>query len=66
MTSQKIWELNRWFEDYFEKQLIQSMWQQNYKPSFDYYFEKNYKDINELKAQAENVRQQLISLRSEV
>lgn len=69
---EKLYELSMWFEHYFDKQLTQSQWQKNFKVSKDPYFkDKNgnpriYADIEELKAQAEIVRETINSLRDEV
>jgi hypothetical protein len=72
MNAQKIWELNRWFLDYFDKQIIQSLWQDDFKVSEDHYFKdekgnaKTYANIDELKAQAKIVRDEIKKLRQEV
>ena len=62
-AQQKIHQLTNWFDNYFDKQLIQSQWQDNFKVSHDDYFNKDYVDINELKEQAEIVRQEIKNLR---
>lgn len=65
-------ELTNWFDNYFDKQLKQSQWQKNFKVSSDPYFKdekgqpRTYADIEELKAQAEIVREIIKSLRSGV
>lgn len=62
-------ELINWFDNYFDKQLTQSQWQKNFKVSEDPYFKdekgqpRNYADIEELKAQAEIVRNEIRELR---
>lgn len=67
---QRIRELEVWFETYFEKQLIQSTWQKNFSISKDPYFKtesgefKTYSTIEELKEQAELVRQEIKELRN--
>ena len=60
----KLYELENWFDSYFEKQLIQSMWQQNFIVSRDNYFDKSYTTIDELKTQGEIVRAEIKQLRS--
>ena len=59
----RLGDLLHWFKNYFEKQLIQSMWQTNFTISHDNYFNKDYADINELKSQAEIVRIEIKTLR---
>lgn len=65
----KLSELTNWFDNYFDKQLTQSQWQKNFKVSEDPYFKdekgqpRNYADIEELKAQAEIVRNEIRELR---
>lgn len=59
----RLSELIDWFKNYFEKQLIQSMWQNNFKISHDKYFNKSYSNINELKEQAELVRAEIKTLK---
>lgn len=72
LNQNKINELTSWFDNYFDKQLTQSQWQKNFKVSEDPYFKdesgqpKTYADIDELKAQAEIVRETIKSLRSGV
>ena len=58
-----ILKLTNWFENYFDKQLLQSQWQQNFKVSHDNYFDKDYANIEELKQQAEFVREEIKRLR---
>lgn len=55
----KISELKSWFENYFDKQLNQSLWQSDFVPSHDNYFHKDYNNLEELKTQAEFVRQEI-------
>lgn len=68
----KLAELTNWFDNYFDKQFKQSQWQKNFKVSEDPYFKdengkpRTYADIEELKAQAEIVREEIKSLRNEV
>jgi hypothetical protein len=62
-------ELENWFEKYFQPQLIQSMWQTNFKISKDIHFKdengefKTYLDIEELKQQGEIVRTRIKEIR---
>lgn len=71
-NNKKLTDLTNWFDNYFDKQLKQSQWQKNFKVSPDPYLkdEKDkpriYADIEELKAQAEIVRETINSLRDEV
>lgn len=66
---QKLNELTNWFNNYFDKQLTQSMWQSDFTVSADPYFKdengkaKTYASIDELKAQAEIVRQEIKQLK---
>lgn len=60
---QKLTELENWFDNYFEKQLIQSMWQSDFKISHDEYFNCDYSDMDELKAKGEEVRAEIKNLR---
>lgn len=68
----KIAELKNWFDNYFDEQFKQSQWQKNFKVNEDPYFKdengnpRTYADIEELKAQAELVRETINSLRDEV
>ena len=57
-------ELENWFNNFFENQLIQSIWQTNFKVSHDNYFNKDYSSIEELKAQGEIVRARIKEIRS--
>lgn len=65
----KLAELTNWFDNYFDRQLNQSLWQKNFKVSEDPYFKdekgqpRNYADIEELKSQAEIVRNEIRELR---
>ena len=54
--------LETWFETYFEKQLIQSMWQIDFKVSHDEYFNCDYANIDELIKKADEVRKEIKSL----
>lgn len=69
LDKKKLSELTNWFDNYFDKQLTQSQWQKNFKVSEDPYFKdekgqpRNYADIEELKAQAEIVRNEIRELR---
>lgn len=68
----KIIELENWFKNYFDKQIIQSQWQKNFKVSPDPYFKdengnpKTYADIEELKEKAELVASEIKKLREEL
>lgn len=61
-----------WFDNYFDKQLTQSQWQKNFKPSKDPYFKdengnpKTYADIEKLKEKAELVASEIKKLREEL
>lgn len=59
----KLSELTNWFDNYFDKQLTQSQWQDDFTVSHDNYFNKDYANINELKAQAKIVRNEIRELR---
>lgn len=61
--NQKLFELTNWFDNYFDKQLIQSQWQDDFTVSHDDYFNKDYANIDELKAQAKIVREEIKQLR---
>lgn len=63
LNKYKLKELENWFDNYFDKQLTQSMWQDDFAVSHDNYFDKNYANIDELKAQAEIVRQEIKRLK---
>lgn len=62
--------LENWFNNYFERQLIQSTWQINFIISQDIYFKeengsfKTYLNIEELKAQGEIARARIKEIRS--
>lgn len=66
---EKLKELENWFDDYFDRQLNQSLWQDDFTVSEDVYFKdekgqpKTYANIDELKAQAEIVRNEIRELR---
>lgn len=59
----KLIELTNWFDTYFDKQLNQSLWQDDFTVSHDDYFNKDYANIDELKAQAKIVRNEIRELR---
>lgn len=65
----RLEELINWFDNYFDKQLTQSQWQDDFKVSKDPYFKdvngqpKTYANIDELKAQAKLVREEIKKLR---
>ena len=62
-------ELINWFDNYFDKQLTQSQWQDDFTVSKDPYFKdekgqpKTYANIDELKVQAKIVREEIKRLR---
>lgn len=66
LDSKKLFELEIWFNNYFNKQLTQSLWQDDFEVSHDDYFDKDYENIDELKKQAEVVRQEIKNLRTVV
>ena len=59
----KLSELINWFDNYFDKQLNQSLWQDDFTVSHDDYFNKDYANIDKLKAQAKIVRNEIRELR---
>lgn len=59
----KLNELTNWFNYYFDRQLNQSLWQDDFKVSRDDYFNKDYANIDELKTQAKLVRDEIRKLR---
>ena len=62
-NEEKIEQLTNWFDNYFDKQLTQSQWQDDFTVSHDDYFNKDYASIDELKAQAKVVRNEIRELR---
>ena len=62
-NKKKLQELTNWFDNYFDKQLNQSLWQDDFKVSHDNYFNKDYANIDELKAQAKIVRNEIRELK---
>ena len=62
-SDERIEQLTNWFDNYFDKQLSQSLWQDDFTVSHDDYFNKDYANIDELKAQAEIVRNEIRELR---
>ena len=60
---EKLKVLENWFDNYFDKQLNQSLWQDDFTVSHDDYFNKDYANIDELKAQAKIVRNEIRELR---
>ena len=60
---ERIEQLTNWFDNYFDKQLNQSLWQDDFTVSHDDYFNKDYANIDELKAQAKIVRNEIRELR---
>ena len=63
LNQDKIRELTNWFDNYFDKQLNQSLWQDDFTVSHDNYFNKDYANIDELKAQAKVGRNEIRELR---
>lgn len=68
----EIEKLENWFDNFFQKQLIQSMWQSNFQLSKDNYFLDDngepliYESIDELKEKGEEIRTQIKTLRAEI
>lgn len=62
-NQQKLYEFTNWFDNYFDKQFNQSLWQDDFEPAHDDYFDKDYASIKELKAQATIVRNEIRKLR---
>lgn len=60
---ERIEQLTNWFDNYFDKQLTQYQWQDDFTVSHDDYFNKDYASIDELKAQAKVVRNEIRELR---
>ena len=60
---ERIEQLTNWFDNYFDKQLTQYQWQDDFTVSHDDYFNKDYASIDELKAQAKIVRNEIRELR---
>lgn len=69
-NQQELIKLTNWFDNYFDKQLTQSQWQDDFEVSADPYFKdiygkpKTYLNIEELKAQAKLVRNEIRELRA--
>lgn len=61
--TKRLEDLENWFDNYFDKQLNQSLWQDDFTVSHDDYFNKDYANIDELKAQAKIVRNEIRELR---
>lgn len=72
LIKQKIEILENWFDNFFDKQLNQSLWQDNFKVSSDPYFKddnnapKTYATIDALKEQAKIVRDTIVELRKRI
>lgn len=66
LAQQKLSELTKWFDDYFDKQFNQSLWQDDFEVSHDDYFDRDYAGIDELKAQATIVRNEIRELRKKL
>ena len=64
--NKSIKQLENWFENYFDKQLKQSLWQEDFKPSYDSILERQYENLNELKEQAQEIRETIKELRLEL
>lgn len=65
LMSIRLTDLENWFNNYFDKQLTQSQWQDDFTISHDDYFDKDYANIDELKVQAKVVRNEIRRLREE-
>lgn len=69
LLKNEVFSLEKWFNEFFEMQLIQSLWQSNFKVTKDIYFKdengefKTYSNIEELKTQGEIVRQRIKEIR---
>lgn len=63
IKANELLKLENWFNSYFERQLIQSFWQNDFVISHDDVFGVNYSTIDELKAKGEEVRAQIKNLR---
>ena len=61
--TKRLEDLENWFDNYFDKQLTQSQWQDDFTVSHDDYFNKDYANIDELKAQAKIVAKEIRELR---
>ena len=61
--TKRLEDLENWFDNYFDKQLTQYQWQDDFTVSHDDYFNKDYASIDELKAQAKVVRNEIRELR---
>ncbi len=70
VSRQEIFELTNWFDNYFDKQLTQSQWQEDFTVSSDPYFKDNngnpktYTTIDDLKKQAKVVRDKIRRLKN--
>lgn len=64
-NEQEEFKILKWFNEYFDKQLNQSIWQTDYKPSKDPIENKEYINLTELKMEAEIKRKRLKELRQE-
>ena len=58
----RLEDLKNWF-NWFDNQFNQSQWQDDFTVSHDDYFNKDYANIDELKAQAKIVRNEIRELR---
>lgn len=63
IKADELLKLENWFNSYFERQLIQSFWQNDFVISHDDVFGVDYSTIDELKAKGEEVRTQIKNLR---
>lgn len=59
-------ELTEWFNTYFDMQVKQHSWQNDYSPSFDSYFNLTYNTWEDLCAKAQTVRERINYLRQEL
>lgn len=63
IKADELFKLENWFNSYFERQLIQSFWQNDFVISHDDVFDVDYSTVDELKAKGEEVRAQIKNLR---
>lgn len=66
LLNNELLELTNWFENYFRKQLEQSLWQDDFTVAHDEYFDKDYADFNELKVQAKVVRDRIREIKEKL
>ncbi len=66
MDTKELDSLTTWFKEYFDIQLIQASWQEDFKPSYDQLFKKEYLTFKELKKEANIVRNRIKELKEEL